>query len=157
KIAGLVVVMDPGGDPKTYDLQPLVVLTASDANAAKALEEEILPRLAGMLGPETPRPRQETIEGQRISTLPLPLMGPGQQLHYGRHAKVLVLGLQGKRVGEALNGGVKKGGLLAQPKVAAAVKGADMACALGILELGRLLPALLPKEAVGQAMVKMAV
>jgi hypothetical protein len=148
KITGIALALDPVAQGKGDEPGALLILNATDAASAKVLEEEVLPKLLGLFGPQAPRPSQQTIQGQRISAVPFPPLGPDKQLHVGRHEKMLVFGLEAGRVADALAAGAKKGGLLAGPKAAAALKGTDSATVLGVLSLGHLLPVVLPKESV---------
>src|SRR5262249_35070572 len=106
KITGAVVVVDPlvlatHGKPR------LLVLTTTDEKAAKAIEDDIIPRIAGLIPPGQVKPTQETIQGQRINVLPLDMLCPGTRSYYGRHGKTLVLGLNGPDAAGALASGAK--------------------------------------------------
>jgi hypothetical protein len=144
KITGAVLALEPVTVSKGGTPLPMLVLGASDVNAAKALEEEILPKLTGILG-EAVKRQQETIAGQKITTLPVPLLDPELPICYGRQGKTLVLGMDGKRVALALSGGAKKGGLLGEAKVAAAIKDLKEPVALGVVSIGHALPLMLPE------------
>jgi hypothetical protein len=146
KITGVVLALEPVTVSKGGTPIPLLVLGATDVNAAKALEEEILPKLTGILG-EQVKARQETIGGQKITTLPVPLLDPDLPICYGRQGKTLVLGMDGKRVALALTEGAKKGGLLGEAKVAAALKELKEPVVLGVFSAGNSLPLLLPDVA----------
>ncbi len=50
--------------------QPVLVLRAGDAEAARLLEAKGLPKLFGLAGGEVPLPAEEEIQGQRIRSLP---------------------------------------------------------------------------------------
>jgi hypothetical protein len=122
-LTGAALVVD-GGARAEQSYHPLLVLRASDAEAARQLEEKGLPKLIGLPGGRVPVPTEDDIDGQHIRTVEGAL--PGQKaLSYGRDGAVLVVGLEGKRVARALTVGAKKEGLLAGEKVAAAVKELD--------------------------------
>src|SRR5207245_6638074 len=57
-------------------------------------------------------------------------------LHYGRHVNVLVIGQDRKQVAAALTGAAKKEGLLAEEKVATAIKTVEAPIVLGIWSAG---------------------
>jgi hypothetical protein len=146
KVTGMVLALEPATVSKGGTPLPLLVLGASDVNAAKALEEDTLPKLTGILG-DIVKPKQETIAGHKITILPIPLIDPDLPICYGRHDKTLVVGMDGKRVALALTAGSKKGGLLGKAKVAAAVKNLKEPVVLGVVSLGHSLPLLLPEIA----------
>ena len=132
----------------------MVVLTATDTAAAKALDEDLLPKLAALIPPGQAKPTREKIQGHDISVLPLELLGPGTRLHYGRHGKTLVLGLDAAETAEALTAGAKKAGLLADAKTAAAIKEAGDASIVGVVPLSSVLPLLLPDESARRMQMK---
>jgi hypothetical protein len=145
KIAEATLVVDPlmlasGGNPVR-----LLVLSATDAEAAKALEENVLPKIAALIPTEKPKP-PETIHGQRINSLPLDVLGPGTRVYYGRHGKTLVAALDAKDAAEALVRGANKTGLLGEAKTATALKEAGDASVIGVLSLSSALPLLLPGD-----------
>jgi putative component of toxin-antitoxin plasmid stabilization module len=100
----------------------MLVVAATDPDAAKSLEEDILPKLTGLIPPGPKEPKRETIQEQRISSVPLEAIGPGKQLYFGRHGKTIVFGLNGPEVAESLTAGAKKTGLLGEAKTANALK-----------------------------------
>ena len=144
KVAEAALVVDPlllagGGNPVR-----LLVLSATDADAAKALEENVLPKIAALVPGDKPKP-PETIQGQRISSLPLDVLGPGTRLYYGRHYTTLVLALDAKDAADALVRGANKTGLLGEAKTATALKEAGDASVIGVLPLVSVLPLLVPE------------
>lgn len=147
KLSEAVLVLDPlslsaaHGNPLR-----LLVLTATDVDAAKAFEEDLVPKLATLIPPGQAKPTQETIQGQRISSLPLDMLGPGTRLHYGRHGKMLVFGLIGPETAAALASGAKKGGLLEETKTATALKETGDASVVGVMSLSSILPFFVPQE-----------
>jgi hypothetical protein len=144
KITEAIIVADPltlatNGKPR------LVVLTATDEESAKAFEDDIMPKIAGLIPPGQAKPTQETIQGLRINSLPFDVLGQGTRLHYGRHGKTLVFGLNGPDTAGALAGGAKKAGLLGEAKTAAALKETGEASVVGVMTLSSVLPLILPK------------
>ncbi len=115
---------------------PVLVLQGSDAKAARALEEEALPRLLSLLG-ASEAPKQEEVEGGPIRSVPAKLAPGWSAVHYGRSGAVLVIGADRKRVAEALAGGRKKAGLAADEAVTAGVKELGGAAVVGVASLGR--------------------
>jgi hypothetical protein len=146
KITEAVLVVDPLVLAAKGNPLRLVVLSTTDADAAKAFEEDLIPKLAALIPPGQAKPKSETIQGQRISSLPFDMLGPGSQLHYGRHGKTLVFGLSGPETATALVAGTKKIGLLGEPRTAAAIKEAGDSSIIGVMPLSSLLPLLLLDE-----------
>jgi hypothetical protein len=144
KITDAIVVVDPL-ILATHGRPRLVVLTATDEEAAKSFEDEIMPKIAGLIPPGQAKPTQETTQGLRINSLPFDLLGQGTRLHYGRHGKTLVFGLNGPDTAGALAGGAKKAGLLGEAKTAAALKETGEASVVGLVSLSSVLPLLLPQ------------
>jgi hypothetical protein len=136
RLTGAAVVVDPetaGGPPRS----PMLVLQATDAEAARFLEEQALPKLVGLTTGEVPLPAREQVEGRRISTVAAGLFPGWKALHYGRQGPFLVLGPDRNRVALALTAGGKKEGLLGEARVADAVKALDRPVALGVASLGQ--------------------
>lgn len=112
--------------------QLTLLLRAVDEKAAVRLEKNGLPRLCSDSGGEPQKPREEEVGGRKIKILaekgkgglPLPIC-------YGREGAILVIGFDRECVVESLNAGSKKEGLLAEPKVAAAVKEVNEKAAVG--------------------------
>src|SRR5207248_7470156 len=109
-------------------------------------EDEVMPKIAGLVPPGQIKPTEETIQGQSVHSLPLDLLGPGTRLYYGRHGKTLVFGLNGADTAAALAGGAKNVGLLADAMAATAVKDAGDASILGVMPLSSVLPLIIPEE-----------
>jgi hypothetical protein len=137
RLTGAAVVVDAeaaGGPPSS----PMLVLKATDAEAARFLEEQALPKLVGLTtGGEVPLPAREQVEGRRISTVAAGFFPGWKALHYGRQGPFLVLGPDRKRVALALTAGGKKEGLLGEARVADAVKALDRPVALGVASTGQ--------------------
>jgi hypothetical protein len=116
---------------------PVFVLQGTDTKAARALEEEALPRLLGLTGAGAPAHAE--VDGQPLHSVAGAVLPGWKGLHYGRSGAVLVIGPDGKRVAEALAAGRKKGGLLGEEAVAAGLKELDGATVAGVASLGGLL------------------
>jgi hypothetical protein len=121
RLSGVSVFLDapvgtrPGG--------PVLVLQGTDAKAARALEEEALPKLCALLGAgEAPAPVREEVDGQPIHSAAGLKLPWGEGAYFGRSGAVLVFGPDRKRVAEALAAGRKKSGLAADEAVLAGVK-----------------------------------
>ena len=124
---------------------PLIVLQATDADAAKYLEGEGLPRLIGLASyliagdGQAAAVVHEDVDGRSLSIaasggLSSPL--GSKNLYFGREGAFVVVGGDKKGVAAALNAGAKKDGLLADEKTAAAVKGLEDPDALAVLSVG---------------------
>jgi hypothetical protein len=150
KLTGAAVVVDLLALEVGPNPARLAVLSATDADAAKALEEDILPKLAGMLPKGAKEPKRETIQGHRITAI------QDADLYYGRHDKILVVGQTGQEVADALTAGAKKGGLLGEARTAAALKDVPDASLVGVLSLGSLLAFVTPLEAQSRRAVPVA-
>jgi hypothetical protein len=143
KLSGAVLVLDPLRLTAHDNPLRLAVVTATDVDAAKAFEDDAATKLAGLLGQE--KPKQETIQGHRISSMPYVALGKEKRLYYGRHGKTLVIGEKGEDVADALTAGAKKAGLLGEAKTAAALKETGNASIVGVAALSSVLPLLLPE------------
>jgi hypothetical protein len=146
KMSDLVVVIDPlmvtaSGNPLKF-----MILSATDEAAAKAFEDDVLPKVAALLPPGGVKPTEQTIQGQRIQSLPFDMLGPGSRLYCGRQGKTLVFGMTGDAVAGALALGAKKSGLLADAKTAAALKEVEDASIVGVLPLHTLLAIIVPED-----------
>lgn len=117
---------------------PVLVLQAGDAKAARALEEEAVPRLLSLLG-ASEAPKQEEVEGGPIRSVAAKLAPGWDAVHYGRSGAVLVIGANRKCVAEALAAGRKKAGLAGEEAVMAGVKEMGDATVVGVASLGRAL------------------
>jgi hypothetical protein len=140
KIDGVALALDVrGADLRRGPPFPLLVLNATDAEAAKNLEDR-LPQLMTMFGAtDVGKPTTERIQGQAIRSLPADRLPWGAQVHYGRQGTVLVVGPNRDAVAEGLLGSADKKGLLGNARVAELVKGFDEPVALGTWSLGQTL------------------
>jgi hypothetical protein len=122
---------------------PMLVISATDAEAAKFLEETALPRLLAFAAgkDEVTLPTRE--KGQDVSELPHDLPMLGKALYCGRQGRTLVIGQDRKRVSEVLIGGAREQGVLADKQVAAAVKALDAPLVVGVASAGQALVPLL--------------
>ena len=164
RLTGAAVVMDapvkttlsymeaprPGGPPAVahtteveslpFGRPSLLVLQATDADAAKYLEEQGVPKLIGLGTGEPPAPIRQDVDGRSISTVAAGaaegLFG-SKNLYVGREGAFLVIGPDRKEVAAALTAGAKKAGLLGEEKTAAAVKALEDPLAVGVFSLGK--------------------
>jgi hypothetical protein len=136
RLKGVAVFADVGEGKRPGG--PVLVLQGSDAKAARALEEEALPRLLSLLG-DAEAPKQEEVEGAPIRSVPAKVVPGWVAVHYGRSGAVLVIGGDRKRVAEALAAGRKKAGLAADGAVTAGVKELGDPAVAGVVSLGRAL------------------
>jgi hypothetical protein len=113
---------------------PVLILQGTDVKAARALEEEALPRLLSLAGADAPT--REEVDGQPIRSVAITLMPGWKALHFGRSGNVLVIGPDRQRVSEALAAGRKKAGLAGEEPVAAGVKELSDPTAVGVASLG---------------------
>jgi hypothetical protein len=150
KMSDLVVVVDPLTLTTSGNPLRLMVLAATDEAAAKTFEEDVLPKVAALIPPGQVKPTEDTVQGQRVRSIPLDMLGPGSRLYYGRQGKTLVFGMTGETTSAALASGVKKAGLLADGKTAAALKEVGDASVVGVLPLHTLLPMIIPEESGGR-------
>ncbi|HZT81977.1 MAG TPA: DUF3352 domain-containing protein, partial [Gemmataceae bacterium] len=108
KLDGVVLALDgrPSRSPATGWL---LVVRGTDPVAAQALEEKVLPKLAGLIEgkEEAPVPAEEKVDGQSVRSLPARLVPGMDTLYFGRQGKVLVVGADRKRVADSLAGGRK--------------------------------------------------
>jgi hypothetical protein len=113
---------------------PLLSVGAKDAEAAKFLEEQAVPKLAALLnkGHEA-EPTSETLQGQTVRSLPLPGIG---KLYYASRGTTLVVADDARSVAVALAASEKRTGLLAEGRVAAAIKDCGDATLLGVWSAG---------------------
>ena len=146
KMSDLAVVVDPLALTASGDPLKLMILSATDEAAAKTFEDDVLPKVAALIPPGGVKPTEQTIQGQRIRSLPFDMLGPGSRVYYGRQGKTLVFGMTGDAAAAALALGVKKSGLLADAKTAAALKELGDASIIGVLPLHTLLPIIIPED-----------
>jgi len=144
RIASLCVVIETrSAVPEKATRLPMLVVSATDAEAAKFLEETALPRLLAFAAgkDETTLPTRE--KGQDVSELPHDLPMLGKAFYCGRQGKILVIGQDRKRVSEVLTRGAHEQGVLADKQVAAAVKTFDGPVVVGVASAGQTLVPLL--------------
>jgi hypothetical protein len=92
------------------------IVRAEGEEAAKALVEEILPKIvAHASGKDEVRAAAKTIEGQEIHSFAL---REGESVHYARSGKTIVLGPYAKPVARALGNGAKERGWASDEKMA---------------------------------------
>jgi hypothetical protein len=113
----------------TPQVPVVVVIQATDEDAAKSLMD-LVPQVAGMIsGGKGPGIRTKEIDGQTISILPI---DKHESLHFGRQGSTIVLGPYLKPVTQALANGAAKNGMLADPKVAVPLKKTDGAVLVAV-------------------------
>ncbi|HEV3262736.1 MAG TPA: hypothetical protein VG013_38225 [Gemmataceae bacterium] len=122
----LTLLESRGGRPP--DAPPvLVILRATDADAAESLVKDVIPKVIGaMAGENAAEPTSKEVGGHTVYSTKL----HGNSVHYGRHEATLVFGHDRAAVAAALQSGAKKQGLLADKKVHAAVAKLDGPIAL---------------------------
>lgn len=112
KIAGLAVAVPgpqriKGAGPQAPPV--VVVVQATDEQAAKSLASETVPQLFGVVtGQPGVKPIDKKVGGQTISMLE----SGKAPLCYGRHGATLVFGMQPALVAESLSSGAKQEGFL---------------------------------------------
>jgi hypothetical protein len=117
----------PGGPPGIPGF--VVILLATDENAAKGFITDLIPKLAGAATQGAAgKPEEKDVGGQTIYSYQLP--GMPLPACFGRQGATLVFGADPAFVADALAGGVKKEGLLADEKYQAAVKQSEDAVLL---------------------------
>jgi hypothetical protein len=125
---------------------PMLGLHATDADAAKKMEE-VIPGLVSHFVGDMVDPITETVQGQKIRSLAgasLPWRTP---LCYGRNGNTVVIGQDRKIVAMALKGDVTTS-LLADTKIANTLNSHDQASLLGMWKWGTLLPDLMSEPRV---------
>ncbi len=146
RLASAAVVVEPMASLAPHGRPvPLVVLQANDADAAKYLEGEGLPKLIGLaavLGGapgQAPAAVREDVDGRSIQVVAAgafaDILG-AKNIYIGREGAFVVVGSDSKEVVAALNGGAKKEGLLGDEKAAAAIKDLGDVQALAVLSSG---------------------
>lgn len=117
----------PGAMP---DIPAVLVIEATDEDAAKKLLDELLPHLYSLAThSKDAKPATKEIGGRTLQTLPLP---GSMSLSYGREGRTVVVGVSTNAVAQTLSNGAKKLGLLADDKVAAALKDIQSPIFLGV-------------------------
>jgi hypothetical protein len=118
---------------------PVLILQGKDAKAGRALEQEVLPRLFGLLGGgATPAATREEVDGQPIHSLAGVKLPWGKGAYFGRSGAVLVVGADRQRVADALSTGRKKAGLASDEAVATGTRDLGGPALVGVASLGRL-------------------
>ena len=147
RLTSVAVVVEPmaAATPKGRPV-PLVVLQATDADAAKYLEGEGIPKLVGLAallsGAAGPAPAavRHDVDGRSITVVAasgLADMLRAKNLYIGREGAFVVVGSDGKEVAAALNAGAKKEGLLSDEKTAAAIKDFQDPQTLAVVSVGK--------------------
>jgi hypothetical protein len=143
-----------GGDTDLHGMPSFTIaLGAKDADAAKLLQDKVMPKLVGMIllhGESEPKIPTETVQGRDITHF----SAEGMNLHFGRHESTLVLGTDPKLVAQGLTGGSKKAGLLGEAKVAAALKDVNDVQLVGVWSLGGTMTAIANSEGTGREIRK---
>jgi hypothetical protein len=102
------------------EIPMVLVVEATDEQAAKSMVEKLVPKILGMVrGEEAAKPTSKEVHGQTVYTLKL---GRHEEVHYGRHGSVLVFGPYQAPVAQALAAGADKKGWLANEKAAALIR-----------------------------------
>lgn len=138
KLTAVTLTADLRGElPKGGTPLPLLALAATDADAAKALEE-VIPKLVGLSARDgVTAPASEKVQGLTLRTYPAESLPWRTPLYYAREGNTLVLGQTKEAVAGSLLGGAKGGGLLGDTKAAAALKETGDASAVAVLSLGQ--------------------
>jgi hypothetical protein len=151
KMSELTIAIDPAAWVATGNPVKVLVLTGVDEAAAKAFEEEVLPKIAAIIPPGQGKPVEQTISGRVIRSIPFDLLGPGTRLYYGREGNSLVFSTtNGEATAGALATGAKKSGLTADAKTAAALKELGDASIVGVLPIHTWMPLLVPEDVGGR-------
>jgi hypothetical protein len=130
---------------------PVLVIEAVDADAAKSLEA-LVPKLVALAHirnvdlDNLPKPVTETVDGQTVYSLAGGDLPWRTAVQYGVRGRFLVLGQDPKFVAGALAGGAQKKGLLAEAKVAQAIKEVQKPVAVGVWSLGQSLTGLVRSD-----------
>jgi hypothetical protein len=135
KLTSAAVTLDPEAATRPDGhVVSLLVLHATDADAAKSLEAQGLPKLLGLASGKASAAINEKGDGNisTVATGELEGMLHAKNLYIGREGAFLVVGADRKEVAAALNAGVKKEGLLGEEKTAAALKGVEDSTALAV-------------------------
>ena len=106
-----------------------MIVRGTSEDDAKALVEEVLPKLTNLLPGKSDKQLVTEIGGQKIFSLPT---GGKNRVYYGRQGDTIVLGPDLKLVAAWLKNSGKKDGLLADEKVAAEVKKLNEPVALAV-------------------------
>jgi hypothetical protein len=138
KIANLTLVLEPNG------FRPMLFVTTKDDDGAKTLQEKWIPTLTGLFfgqpDPDKVRTTEVKVLGQKLRSISLP---SSRDLLVGREGTTLVLGLDGNSVAGGVVNASKQEGLLADKKIADAIKDFDGSIMTGTASLGQLLVAMM--------------
>jgi len=108
----------------------VLIIEATDEDAATKLLEDVLPKVHGLLANQRGyKAATKEMHGQKVHTLPV---NKFVSLNYGRQGRTIVLGPFAAPVAQALNNGTKKQGLLGEEKVAAGLKEIESPLVLGV-------------------------
>ncbi len=135
KLTNAAVTLDPEAAARPDGhVVTLLMLQASDSNAAESLQTQGLPKLLGLASGKAPAAINEKGEGNIITVSAGDLEGAlhARNLYIGREAAFLVVGVARKEVAAALKAGAKKDGLLGEEKTAAALKGTEDSAAVAV-------------------------
>ncbi len=124
--------------PKGAMEVPMLIVNATDAAAAEKLDQ-LIPPILGLIVGDMIEPITETIQGQKVRSVPGKAFPWKASLHYGRSGASLVFGLDRKLVAAAMAGKVKDS-LLSDTKLVEAVKPHENAAIVGFYRWGNLLP-----------------
>jgi hypothetical protein len=152
KVAGFTLTVDVSGEKAKSEMPVQLAVTATDEDAAKALDE-LVPKLLALVGGAGGAPASEKVGGVTLRTIPGASLPWREPLYFGREGKTLVLGPAKEGVAEALTGGAKGGGLLGEAKVAAVIKDIGDAQAVGTWSLPETMMALLTSSESGRGRV----
>jgi len=127
------------------------VVQATGEDAAKALVDEVLPKvIARTTEKDEVRPTTTEIEGQKIHRFDMGGHGEAA-LHYGRTGKMIVLGPYAQPVAQALGNGTKERGWLSDEKVAERLGKFDDTIAVAVARPFTLISAVLLASSGGSA------
>ncbi len=147
RLASAAVVVEPTASLTPHGRPvPLIVLQANDADAAKYLEGEGIPKLIGLAtvlggaaGP-APAPVRQDVDGRSIQVVAAgafaDMLG-AKNIYIGREGAFVAAGSDRNEVVAALNAGAKKEGLLGDEKAAAAIKDLVDPQSLAIVSSGK--------------------
>jgi hypothetical protein len=135
KLTSAAVTLDPEAAMRPDGrVVSLLVLQATDAEAAKSLEAQGLPKLLGLASGKAPAAINEKGDGNVsvVATGELEGILHAKNLYIGREGVFLVVGADRKEVAAALNAGAKKAGLFGEEKTVTALKGTEDSAVLAV-------------------------
>ena len=140
KLTSAAVTVDPAAAARPDGrFLSVLVLQATDADAAASLEKEGLPKLLGLASGK-PSVVVRSKANDKISVVAageLEGVLHTKNLYLGREGAILVVGADPKEVASALSAGVKKAGLLGEDKTATALKGKEDSTVVGVFSTAR--------------------